>query len=502
MKKNLLFIALGLLVFLSSCLKDREVFIPDEGINYKSNILGLVVDESNKPSEGVTVTYNGITKITDKNGIYTFTNVYVSSKHSFLKIRKSGYFEASRAFNTQKSANIRLKNILLAKDFSKSFIASSGGVVEANGYKISFPANAVMVESSSAAYSGQVKVAVKYLDPTLDATSYQMPGNLSGISSKNELSKLITYGMLAVELQSTSGEKLQIKTGSQAEIVANLPATALASAPANIPLWYFDEVLGYWKEEGSAQLVNGTYVGKVSHFSYWNYDGSLPSINVSGKVVDQNGNPVDCEVGFYVPGQYGGHGQTNSDGTFSGPIGKDVVLNLNIYSTLNGCPYTQLYSAQVGPFSTDVVLPDITVNIVGLSTFSCSGTFKDCSGSDIQNGYLKVVENFTPHFAQIVNGQASISFITCSTPITSETSAIDLTNLKSSDPITLTGAGPFALGTVVACAAVPDYITVKCLNLGLDETHFEFDVIDSLGDKQIYVKYIPGQNLEAFGIGW
>ena len=135
MKKNLLYLSL-LFLGLMSCKKDT--LAPNTGINYKSNIIGYVVDESNLPTEGATVTYDGITKTTDKNGIYTFTNVDVSSKHSFLKIKKAGFFEASRAFNTQKPANIRIKNILLAKDFNKSFDASSGGIVEANGYKITF----------------------------------------------------------------------------------------------------------------------------------------------------------------------------------------------------------------------------------------------------------------------------------------------------------------------------------------------------------------------------
>ena len=502
MKKNLIFIALAFLGLMSSCLKDREQFIPDAGVNYKSNILGIVTDETNKPVEGAIVSFDGITKLTDKNGVYVFSKVDVSSKHSFLKIKKDGYFEASRAFNTQKPADIQLRNILLAKDFNKSFQASSGGTIAANGYEITFPADAIVVESSGASYSGQVKVAVKYLDPTLDNTSFQMPGNLSGISANNQISKLITYGMLAVEMQSTTGEKLQIKTGKQVEITVDLSSTVLANAPANIPLWYFDETLGYWKEEGTAQLVNGAYKGKVSHFSWWNYDASIPSINASGKVVDQNGNPLVCDVWFVVPGQYGGHGNTNSDGTFSGPIGKDVQLTLKIYSLLSGCPNSLIYTAQVGPYSSDVVIPDITVNVAGVTTFNCSGNFKDCNGNDIQNGYLKVIENYTPHYAQIINGQSSISFVTCTSPITAEVTAVDIDNVKSSDPINLTGAGPHLLGTVSVCAAIPDFITVKCTNLGLDELHFEFGVIDSLGDKQLYVKYNPNQNLEAFGFGW
>lgn len=486
-------------------MKDRDQFIPDAGTNYKSNILGIVINEANKPVEGAVVTFNGITKLTDKNGVYEFSKVDVSSKHSFLKIKKDGFFETSRSFNTQKPADIQLRNILLEKDFTKSFNASLGGILEANGYKITFPANAIMVESSGSAYNGQVKAAVKYLDPTLDPTFYQMPGNLTGISANNEITKLFTYGMLAIELQSVSGEKLQIKSGNHAEIEVNIAPAQLANAPATIPLWYFDETLGYWKEEGSAQLINNTYVGKVSHFSYWNYDSSLPSINVSGKVVDANGNPVLCEISFYSPGQGGGHGLNNSDGTFSGAVTKDMQLTLTITSVQSGCSNSVIYTAQVGPFSSDVILPDITVNISSQQVFSCNGTFKDCSGNLVQNGYLKIEEtnsSYYPYYFPIVNGQASASFITCANPINAKVSAIDLDLLKESDQINLTGAGPHNLGVVSVCASVPDHITVVCSNLGINELYTTFGFQDSISEKLLYINYIPGNKLEGLSLAY
>ena len=34
---------------------------------------------------------------------------------------------------------------------------------------------------------------------------------------------------------------------------------AVADAPAEIPLWYFDETLGYWKEDGTAiRILEGS----------------------------------------------------------------------------------------------------------------------------------------------------------------------------------------------------------------------------------------------------
>ncbi len=59
--------------------------------------------------------------------------------------------------------------------------------------------------------------------------------------------------MLVVELEGAGGEKLQIAPGHKVKLNMNIPQSLLASAPQNIPLWYFDETDGKWKEEGSAK---------------------------------------------------------------------------------------------------------------------------------------------------------------------------------------------------------------------------------------------------------
>ncbi len=55
--------------------------------------------------------------------------------------------------------------------------------------------------------------------------------------------------MAAVELTGTSGELLQIATGKKATLTLSIPSSLAASAPATIPLWFFDEAKGLWKEE-------------------------------------------------------------------------------------------------------------------------------------------------------------------------------------------------------------------------------------------------------------
>jgi ABC-type sulfate transport system permease subunit len=103
-----------------------------------------------------------------------------------------------------------------------------------------------------------------------------MPGNLTGITINNEQKILQTYGMIAVEMEGSSGEALNIAGSKQATISFPIPSAMLANAPATIPLWHFDETIGVWKEEGTATKQGNAYVGVVTHFSFWNCD--VPAI--------------------------------------------------------------------------------------------------------------------------------------------------------------------------------------------------------------------------------
>jgi hypothetical protein len=106
-----------------------------------------------------------------------------------------------------------------------------------------------------------------------------MPGDLVGLNENNERGALGSLGMVAVELVSASGDPLQVKEGKKVTMKVNVPAAMLATAPATIPMWYFDEARGYWTREGSAELQGNQYVTEVPHFSFWNCDAWFDLVN-------------------------------------------------------------------------------------------------------------------------------------------------------------------------------------------------------------------------------
>ncbi len=451
-----------LLVILGGCQKDISQFTEIPGKNYKSNILGMVLDEEDQPVVEAIVNFGGKTVTTDVNGIYQFKNVDISSQHSFLSIQKDGYFTGSRAFNTfEPGKTLNLRNVLLKKNFDQTFDSSSGGEIRDSGLTIKFSPNSIMYDNSNTEYSGTIHAAIKYLDPLSDEIYTQMPGNLSAIDENDNVTTLITYGMVAVELHADDGQKLNLKNGSKAEMSIELPSSKVSSAPQNIPLWYFDDQLGYWIEEGFATLNGDTYTGEVSHFSWWNYDVPYPPINLSGRVVDMVGNPLaNVTLSFFIQGSsnWVSSGRTNSDGTFSGPVPKDMDLIVQV--ELGGCNYV-IQNSQIGPFSQDATIPDIVVDNAHSSSYLITGNVIDCNQNLVENGYIKLVGQFINETYPIVNGEVSIQFFHCSN-LNFDVIAVDVNTLKESFPLKIIGEGEYHFDSIEACELTTEYIILRC----------------------------------------
>jgi hypothetical protein len=125
------------------------------------------------------------------------------------------------------------------------------------------PANGVVIKSNNQSYSGSVKVYAAVIDPTSTDIAQIVPGSFQGTDADNFRVLLKSYGMLAVDLEGNSGEKLQIAAGKTAKLKFTIPSTLRSTAPATIPLWSVDENTGLWKEEGIATKTSDYYEGDV-----------------------------------------------------------------------------------------------------------------------------------------------------------------------------------------------------------------------------------------------
>ncbi|HLZ89143.1 MAG TPA: carboxypeptidase-like regulatory domain-containing protein, partial [Puia sp.] len=240
-------------------------------VTVTASVQGRVVDENDIPVEGATVTSGTASTSTDINGIFTFKNISLSSRFGFVKASKTGYFTGSRSVATDGGESNFVSIQLIPRNETGNFAAASGGkIMVFSGDTVSFSPSSVVNAVTNAAYTGTVHVFATYLNPTNDNLTKYMPGDLRGISTSGKEVALQTYGMMSVELQDDAGNKLQLASGQQATITMAIPDLLQSTAPATIPLWYFNDSTGRWIQQGSATRQGNNYVGSVGHFTWWN----------------------------------------------------------------------------------------------------------------------------------------------------------------------------------------------------------------------------------------
>jgi hypothetical protein len=461
---------IAILFAMNGCKKIEPVITPvidvpyNAGAKITTSIAGRVTNQNGDALNGVEIAIGSSTVITDANGKFIIAKATVNQKSGLIKATKVGYFGGSRTIVAKEKVINNVVIELVKKTESGNFSNAAGGTITvASGGNIVFPANAV-VTKSGAAYSGSVKVAAYFLDPTSKSCSKQMPGDLRGINTGNNEQILTSYGMMAVELNGSNGEALQLATGKTASLTFPVVAAIQAAAPATIPLWFFDETKGMWVEQGSATKVGNNYVGSVSHFTWWNCDAGASFINYKLKIVDQNGNAVENALVTLqrtsITSWIGiASGVSASDGTLNGLVPNNEKLDLKIYSSNYWyCTTPATYTATVGPFAADADGGTIAITIPNLATTSVNikGIVNDCSGNPVASGYAIIHLGTDVFYDNITNGAFDFTKIFCSNVAASSATVdvVDLATLKqNATPIAVnvTGAGTFNVGTVQAC---------------------------------------------------
>ncbi len=383
-------------VFFVSCKKnidnttiDSVTEIPDLTSKVNSSVSGFVTDENNVAVQFAEVKAGTATAVsTDKYGYFEIKDVELVKNAAFVTVTKTGYFKAIKtwAVTEGKSAFFTIK--LLPRTSAGTIDATAGGnVTLSSAVVVSLPGNAVADATTNAAYSGNINVYATWLNPEANDLTETMPGDLRGIGNDGAMKALTTFGMVAVELVGDAGQLLQIANGKKATITLPLSSSLSAAAPSSVPLWYFNENNGLWKEEGSATKTGNTYVGEVSHFSYWNCDLPNATIPLTFTLVDANGHPLNnVHVEIEMTDSYSwAHtgGFTDETGYVSVFVTANTNYLLTVYAFCGSAPgYTQTISATTSPINLgNVVVPAGIFAIV-------SGTITDCHDDPVTRGAI------------------------------------------------------------------------------------------------------------------
>ena len=287
-----------------------------------TTIYGRITDESGVSLMGVSVSAGTKTAITDANGFFILKDATVPKGRAVVIAKKAGYFNAAKA-EAPSTNGTRIEMSMMTDVATANVSATSGGTVNvAGGASIVFSGGS-FTDPAGAAYTGKVNVSARYLDPkNVSFFDYFSGDDMAQASSGKNVS-LISSGVLRVELKDQNGQTLKLDASKPATL--SFPKPIDTKAPTVMPLWYFDESLGMWKEDGSATLKNGMYSGTVTHFTDWNLDyydssgqfGAYGSVSL--RVVCNTmpiGGVVMTIVGDDVTGKYFVHpgGKTGPDG--------------------------------------------------------------------------------------------------------------------------------------------------------------------------------------------
>ncbi len=437
---------LAALLIVTSCIKSpTDPNDPPATAVVTTTVGGLVVDETGLPMAGVSVSAHGSAATTNAQGVFQFKNISVPIDRACVIARKSGYFSAAHAEWPKQNGVTMVQLTMQKATITTSFSASVGGTATATASSVVFPANAVATLSGSA-YTGTVSVALAYLTPD-NRTSFQQffAGDAAARRTDNTITDLVSYGVVRVQLFGASGEQLQLKAGSTATLRYSVPTSLAASQPSSIPLWYFDESIGMWKEEGQATLMGGMYVGSVSHFTDWNLD--VPSAKrayVEGTVRCAANRPVPHVL--VTIGQVSA--MTDENGYFKRRVPADFAFTIEVDPTRNnGLSASAIAVSGIAENATQTV--DV---MVSPCPTMLEGTLVDCSDKPI-GGFVQVMSTRGAQMASTSNGTFRVNvpggeILTVTAFSVDAQSSLDI-------PVAAIAVGDaFNMGTLQACSGV------------------------------------------------
>jgi hypothetical protein len=392
----------------------EEVFI---------DLIGQALDSNGAFVSGVQIEVGNNSILTDNEGFFVLHNISTLRNFTYVKAKKEGYINASHSFVPVIEAANRIKIVLLANEVLSTVSSGVSSEVELdNGVKIEFSGD--FIDSNGATYNGDVNISLNYLEPNLESTYSIMPGMLFGQREDDSPSGLVSFGMVSVNLFSPEGENLNI---SETATVTFPIVSSSINPPQEIELWYFDENVGYWKEEGLANKVGNNYIAEVSHFTWWNCDYPEPGDWACININNQYSNSGDYFIELSTSGgnliYTGGTALANSNFCNYFPL---EPFNLKIFGLCNN---ELLYDDMIDISSSNLIEIQLNLSPNFINT-SLQGLFLNCNSEPIQNGYALFYSDTTTYsdfeYMPLINGEINYDFTYCDGELVNYIRVIDI----------------------------------------------------------------------------
>jgi hypothetical protein len=287
---------------------------------------------------------------TNEQGFFVMSGV--AAGNVVVTFAVDGYVPTYRVVTVLANQTTHLPDVALMNVVQGTVDGAAGGSVDAGVSDVTFPANAFVNENGTP-YTGEVHVEMAAMQPQTAGFFAAFPGEFEGLRDDGTTVPFVSFGIADVNLlNADKSAPVRLADGVTAELTMDVAPTQKASAPATIPMWYFDPATGRWIEDGTATLDGNLYVADVEHFTTWNWDMPVESIcQIQGVVEDAEGNPV-LDARVFSQGVQSGimdEAYTSATGAFSvrGLAGEgfqvwamkgSYVSNVAAV-TLTDCPY-------------------------------------------------------------------------------------------------------------------------------------------------------------------
>lgn len=262
------------------------------GIDGAGSISGVIVNESGSPRSGATIGVAAQTTTSNEQGYFVLSAVPEGTQ--IVTFGMDGYMSTFRVAEVREGQTVHYDDVVLLTVEEGTIQADAGGQVttgDGDG-SVRFEADS-FVDDQGNGYDGEVTVQLNAMLPEDDEFYGTFPGEFEGVREDGTEVPFVSFGFMTVELTGADKEPLQMADGTTASLQLTISEDKARTAPATIPMWYFDEETGLWMEEGEATLAGNVYTADVEHFTTWNWDLPLDDVcSITGTVVNNDGAPV------------------------------------------------------------------------------------------------------------------------------------------------------------------------------------------------------------------
>jgi hypothetical protein len=337
MKRTSQFLAFAVLVAFFSfiaCKKENDKEDDTPSPAARNNISGTVISDNSVPIAGATVSVDGKSTTTDANGKYFIGGLSGSLKYQ-IAVVADGFFNGYKNVENINDANCEIYAdvmLLTKQELPQSIDAQTGGAIASPDNDINYIIAPNAFSLNGVLYDGPVRVRTNYMDALDQGLIGQaMPGgDFAAVDSDGNDGGLISYGFLATEFVTGSGQVLSVNPNTvQAGI--SVPSQVPNPGANNASAWIFNPTNGNWSSAGDVTNIDDMWFMPVTSQLFCNLDQFSFIKELTGRIVDCNGKGVPIADVTVSSGVVSYSTMTNGDGYYrvKVPVPSSYVIQVN-----------------------------------------------------------------------------------------------------------------------------------------------------------------------------